>query len=70
MATARLWGCQIRRTKLPSNISHWQIILRVFQVFRSIGGKTSKVKEARERKRQREVAELIREREAARKRRR
>jgi hypothetical protein len=38
-------------------------------VLRVVGSKAAKAREARERKRVREVAELVREREAARKRR-
>ncbi len=69
IATARLWGCKVKNTKLPPNMGHWTVLLKISQVFQSASKRADKMKEARERKRIRQVAELVREREKARKRR-
>jgi len=60
-----LWGCRVRGTKLPSNMAHWLVILRVTQVFHNWQRKVDKMKSAREQKRIREVAELVRKRESS-----
>jgi uncharacterized protein YjbI with pentapeptide repeats len=65
----KLWGCKIRNTKLPSSVGHLKILLKLSQVFQIVGKRADKMRDAREKKRIRQVAELVREREADRKRR-
>ncbi len=50
-------------------MGHLKLMLKVSQIFQGFGKKAAKAKESREQKRIRQVAELVREREAARKRR-
>jgi hypothetical protein len=50
-------------------VGHFKIILKISQLFQGVGKKANKLKQSREQKRIRQVAELVREREAARKRR-
>ena len=69
VATTRMWGSRVRNTKLPANMGHMTLVLKVGQIFQGFGSKRQKAKEARERKRVQKVAELVRDREAARKRR-
>jgi hypothetical protein len=69
ITSAKLWGCRIRNTKLPTSVGHLKLLLALSQVFQGFGRKAAKAREARERKRVQQVAELVREREAARKRR-
>jgi hypothetical protein len=59
----------VRNTKLPANMGHMVAILRFSQIFQGVGSKRQKAREARERKRVQQVAELVRDREASRKRR-
>jgi hypothetical protein len=63
-----MWGARVRNTKLPANMGHMLVILRFSQIFQGVGSKRQKAREARERKRVQQVAELVRDREAARKR--
>jgi len=65
----RIWGARIRKTKLPPAQAQWLLLLRISQLFRRFRSKSEKLREARERKRVREVADLVRKREATRKRR-
>jgi hypothetical protein len=66
MDTTRIWGARIGNTVLPPNMSHWKLILGVSRVVGFVTRRTSKFKEAREQRRVRQVAELVREREAKR----
>lgn len=50
-------------------MGHWTLFLKLSQLFQSASRRADKMKQARERKRIREVAELVRDREKARKRR-
>jgi len=65
----KLWGCKIRNTRLPSSVGHLKLLLKLSQVFQIVGKRADKMRDAREKKRIRQVAELVREREADRKRR-
>ena len=65
----KLWGCKVRNTKLPSSVGHLKLLLMVSQIFQGVGKRAAKMKQTREQKRIRQVAELVREREAERKRR-
>ena len=69
MNGALLWGGIARGAKLPPAMLHWRLILAVTQVFTAARRKSEKLQDAREQKRIREVAELVRKREAGRKRR-
>ena len=66
---AKLWGCKVRNTKLPSAVGHLKLLLMFSQVFQIFSKRADKARDMRERKRIRQVAELVREREAERKRR-
>jgi hypothetical protein len=66
---AKLWGCKVRNTKLPSAVGHLKLLLRFSQIFQVFSKRADKMRDMRERKRIRQVAELVREREAERKRR-
>jgi putative protein kinase ArgK-like GTPase of G3E family len=70
IASAKLWGCKVRNTKLPSSVGHLKLLLKVSQIFQGFGKRAERMKQTREQKRIRQVAELVREREAERKRRR
>jgi hypothetical protein len=64
-----MWGARVRNTKLPANMGHMLVLLRFSQLFQGLGARRRKAIEARERKRVQQVAELVRDREATRKRR-
>ncbi len=59
----------MRNTRMPANMGHMKVVLKLSQVFQIIGRRREKLREARERKRVRQVAELVRRREKDRKRR-
>ena len=69
IATTKLWGCKVRNTILPSSVGHLKLLLKLSQVFQIVGKRAEKMKKGREQKRIRQVAELVRQREAERKRR-
>ena len=69
LSGTRLWGTRVRNTKLPKSMAHWRVILRFSEVFAGWQKTGEKMRSMREQKRIREVAELVRTRDTARKRR-